>query len=79
MAEQQPTDDECRSKSLHYMFTKVPFTKALGITLTEAKRLGHGPGGRVDFAEGVSAEGVRSFVERRPPNFAPRTLEQVTE
>jgi hypothetical protein len=31
-----------------------------------AKQLGHSPGHRVDFEEGV-----RSFVERRPPHFAP--------
>ena len=31
-----------------------------------AKNLGHQPGHRVDFKEGV-----RSFVERRPPTFAP--------
>jgi enoyl-CoA hydratase/carnithine racemase len=34
----------------------------------EAKRISHSPGHRVDFEEGV-----RSFVEKRPPRFAPWT------
>ncbi|MCH5677576.1 enoyl-CoA hydratase-related protein [Streptomyces gilvus] len=33
-----------------------------------AKELGHAPGHRVDFEEGV-----RSFLDRRPPDFAPLT------
>jgi uncharacterized protein (TIGR00369 family) len=36
MTDQQPTDEERRVKSLRYMFTKVPFTIALGIVLEEA-------------------------------------------
>jgi uncharacterized protein (TIGR00369 family) len=36
VTDQQPNDDERRSKSLRYMFTKVPFSAALGIVLEES-------------------------------------------
>jgi uncharacterized protein (TIGR00369 family) len=36
VTDQEPTDEERRSRSLRYMFAKVPFITALGIILEEA-------------------------------------------